>query len=1061
MRKILLIIMILMVPLGLAATSDTANLANGKNVLFVDIKNGDCSNDYTRTKALSGLTPWCNLDAAFSKMQSGDTVYIQDGTYRSESGFVLKDKSFSSKVTITAYPQANPVITSAVNSLEKVPNTKWTKGDSNTWYTSYDSGKDTWAAAYVSGEQALFTYSREGNIQTSLSALKSTSNPEGVYFDNANNKLYVRFDSTSKNPNSIGLELSAEPVILLNNVDGLEISDLRIYWGVYGIQIVSSSDIDIIGNTIKGGINGLDVSGGSDVILRDNTITLKASSDWSWQDDLKSSAMEGTGIWTQEFGSGLDIDGNSVSGYFNGIYMSSTSKGKFRDAKIRGNTIEKIHDDGIEIEDYCNGAQITGNTVTDSFVGISLSPTDATEKKCTISKNVFVPGPIKWDHSGTVGSGECYKIIDTAGARNLDILSNTCVGRGVFTTDSMTHTQRSVTWRDNLFYAISDRILDKSGLSADGVSYDYNLYYRSEDGPLFRYWNSDSSTTDYDTLASAKASSRWDGKWDVHSKEANPLFVSLSGGDYRPKSTSPACKMSSTGSYVGALACQGGSTTNHAPTQSKPTLRAADYPLNTTNADLVCTPQGTADSDGDDVSNSFRWFNNSKVVSGQTKNTLSNALTRSGDSWVCEVKPFDGLLYGTAMSSNAVKINAAQATCGNNKCDPSESCSSCPDDCGECKPVCGDGSCSGSETCTSCSKDCGACAPKCGDNVCNGNEDCSTCSKDCGSCATCGDGKCGSGETCKTCEDDCGACPKPHGGGGGGGGSICIEDWICFNWTECSFLNYSYRDCYDAHNCDTEGSKPLIQKTCVYGEPVLQDDGTRQEPAAPENLSEEPQEPIASFTPIAEPKTPENSSDNESIGVAGELKSTVSNVKESASEITGHAIAAASGGSTTGFLLFFILLLGGVAVVISTGADPFKQVREYTTRYMNYFTGVAFTKTRTQTKPQASSQLKVWVKLARENGFDDQYIERFLRTNGWKDDVVKSLLFDLSASYERQEQAVNEKLSAWYGYFAEHLRLGHTLDSIQRNLIHNLGYERSVIEYLIKSYEHDMDQKEP
>jgi len=53
--------------------------------------------------------------------------------------------------------------------------------------------------------------------------------------------------------------------------------------------------------------------------------------------------------------------------------------------------------------------------------------------------------------------------------------------------------------------------------------------------------------------------------------------------------------------------------------------------------------------------------------------------------------------------------------------------------------VCGDGSCNGTETCSSCPGDCGACpppppAPVCGDGVCNGTETCSTCAGDCGAC---------------------------------------------------------------------------------------------------------------------------------------------------------------------------------------------------------------------------------------------------------------------------------------------------------------------------------------
>src|SRR5437867_814954 len=53
-------------------------------------------------------------------------------------------------------------------------------------------------------------------------------------------------------------------------------------------------------------------------------------------------------------------------------------------------------------------------------------------------------------------------------------------------------------------------------------------------------------------------------------------------------------------------------------------------------------------------------------------------------------------------------------------------------------PRCGDGVCNGSETCSSCPGDCGACAPSCGDGICSGSETCSSCPGDCGLCPDAG-----------------------------------------------------------------------------------------------------------------------------------------------------------------------------------------------------------------------------------------------------------------------------------------------------------------------------------
>ena|GEM_PF-4273280 len=108
--------------------------------------------------------------------------------------------------------------------------------------------------------------------------------------------------------------------------------------------------------------------------------------------------------------------------------------------------------------------------------------------------------------------------------------------------------------------------------------------------------------------------------------------------------------------------------------------------------------------------------------------------------------------------------------CGNAVCDEGESCSSCANDCkcpagydcvfGQCirASYCGDGVCT--ESCSSCPQDCGLCTSGIGSS-CASNADC-----DSGYClynicsavpAGCGDSYCSAGETRATCSADCGA----------------------------------------------------------------------------------------------------------------------------------------------------------------------------------------------------------------------------------------------------------------------------------------------------------------
>jgi len=87
--------------------------------------------------------------------------------------------------------------------------------------------------------------------------------------------------------------------------------------------------------------------------------------------------------------------------------------------------------------------------------------------------------------------------------------------------------------------------------------------------------------------------------------------------------------------------------------------------------------------------------------------------------------------------STGFYLTADPPMCGDDECNPGESCQNCEEDCGVCE--CGNDTCDevDGEDCFSCEEDCGTCDP----NICNGNgtctapENCSNCSADCGFCS--------------------------------------------------------------------------------------------------------------------------------------------------------------------------------------------------------------------------------------------------------------------------------------------------------------------------------------
>lgn len=60
-----------------------------------------------------------------------------------------------------------------------------------------------------------------------------------------------------------------------------------------------------------------------------------------------------------------------------------------------------------------------------------------------------------------------------------------------------------------------------------------------------------------------------------------------------------------------------------------------------------------------------------------------------------------------------IAASTCAACCGNQMCEPGETCAGCAQDCGVCPSACGNGNCEFDETCATCAQDCGACSGSC------------------------------------------------------------------------------------------------------------------------------------------------------------------------------------------------------------------------------------------------------------------------------------------------------------------------------------------------------------
>jgi hypothetical protein len=130
--------------------------------------------------------------------------------------------------------------------------------------------------------------------------------------------------------------------------------------------------------------------------------------------------------------------------------------------------------------------------------------------------------------------------------------------------------------------------------------------------------------------------------------------------------------------------------------------------------------------------------------------------------------------------------------------------------------------------------------PKCGNRKCELTESCITCAEDCGLCPqnTTGN-QTGGGEGNASQEEtggESGGGGGAAGGGAAGGGRqigagegiggqfvnvsviICQEDWYCTDWRPeiCPYIEIQERDCIDRNSCNTTALKPDTERSCTY-----------------------------------------------------------------------------------------------------------------------------------------------------------------------------------------------------------------------------------------------------
>ncbi len=118
-------------------------------------------------------------------------------------------------------------------------------------------------------------------------------------------------------------------------------------------------------------------------------------------------------------------------------------------------------------------------------------------------------------------------------------------------TGAFTGTADNLNITNNIFYeATTYGVQYINELAEKGIYMNNNLFYQDNGADIVARWDDvDYSYTNFANYQSAVSGNESD------SATGDPLFTDAEGNDFIPAYNSPACTMSSTGSYVGALPC--------------------------------------------------------------------------------------------------------------------------------------------------------------------------------------------------------------------------------------------------------------------------------------------------------------------------------------------------------------------------------------------------------------------------------------------------------------------------------------------------------------------------
>jgi hypothetical protein len=336
--------------------------------------------------------------------------------------------------------------------------------------------------------------------------------------------IYVTADSGSKFLN-LSLWYTGLNGLYTYSDDSVLIQNMDFYYGYWKGLFIDHGDDVLINNCsfYKMGIRGSDPPEG--VSAQGENIFVSLATNVS----VTNSVVERCGGVCINYyhTSGGIISGNNVFNAEQGMLSTAWTAG--------------IYYDG------CNDSTTSYNNVTDTFIGLQVGAeaVGITSNRINFTNNIV---------SNFNLSGILTDAADNDAIRNIIFTHNTVYKPVHFGGSGWGNQIRfehyiNITFIDNIVYNNYTNTTDgyliyaANGTLGSGLISDYNL------------WNSTNRNNFLYQSTNNVGLAAWiidSGGQDSNSLTGNPLFVS---GTYQPGSISPACTMSSTGSYVGAVPC--------------------------------------------------------------------------------------------------------------------------------------------------------------------------------------------------------------------------------------------------------------------------------------------------------------------------------------------------------------------------------------------------------------------------------------------------------------------------------------------------------------------------